>query len=102
MGYKKSAADYVKRFIENSFAPYSPRKVEIAEHSDAGLEELLRYEWQEDALKALSERGIRIEVYLGSGDNITDVEAAYAFFVPFATVCLINGANHFLQGAECE
>jgi hypothetical protein len=102
IGYKKSAADYVKRFIANSFAPYIPRKVEIAEHSDAGLEELLRYEWQEEALKALRERGVRIEVYLGSDDNITDVEAAYAFFVPFATVHLIKGANHFLQGAECE
>jgi hypothetical protein len=48
------------------------------------------------------ERGVRIEVYLGSDDNITDVEAAYAFFVPFATVHLFKGANHFLQGEERE
>ncbi len=102
MGYKKNAVDYVKRFIENSFAPYSPQKIEIAEHHYGGLEELLHYEWQEDALKAVTERGIRIEVYLGSDDKITDVEAAYAFFVPFATVHLIKGANHFLQGEECE
>lgn len=102
MGYRKSAEGYVNRFIENCFAPYNEQKVELAEHSYAGLEELLYYEWREDALKALRERGTRIEVYLGSDDKITDVEAAYAFFVPFATVHLIKGANHFLQGEERE
>ena len=102
MGYKKSAAGYVNRFIENCFAPYLPQKVEVAEHNYGGLEELLRYEWHEDALKAVREKGVRIEVYLGSDDNITDVEAAYAFFVPFATVHLFKGANHFLQGEERE
>jgi hypothetical protein len=102
MGYRKSAAGYVNRFTENCFAPYKAQKIEIAEHSYAGLEELLHYEWQEDALKAVTDRGVRIEVYLGSDDRITDVEAAYAFFVPFATVYLIKGANHFLQGEEYE
>lgn len=102
MGYKKSAAGYVNRFLENCFAPYNRQKIEIAEHNYGGLEELLHYVWQEDALRAVSERGTRIEVYLGSDDNITDVEAASAFFVPFATVHLIKGANHFLQGEEYE
>jgi len=102
MGYRKDAKHYVDRFTENCFAPYGRKPLEIAEHSCGALEELLGYEWQEEALKSVAEKGIRIEVYLGSEDRITDVKAAYAFFLPFATLHLIEGGNHFLQGEEFE
>jgi hypothetical protein len=61
------------------------------------LEELLEYEWDIDSLKILSQKGINIEVYLGSEDAIVDVEAAKDFFVNVATITYIKNANHFLQ-----
>lgn len=100
MGYQKESAAYIANFIENCFLPHAMQDVHFAEHRYEELDELLSYEWKSDELRSVIARGTKIEVYLGSEDKITDVEAAYAFFVPFATVYLIKGANHFLQGEE--
>jgi len=100
IGYQKDSEAYIRRFTENCFSPYPLQKVSFAEHNLEELEELLHYEWREEELQALLNRGTQIEVYLGGEDKITDVEAAYAFFLPFATVTLIKGANHFLQGEQ--
>ena len=100
MGYQKNSATYIANFTENCFLPHDMQDVHFAEHCYDELDELLSYEWKSDELRAVVARGTKIEVYLGSEDRITDVEAAYAFFVPFATVYLIKGANHFLQGEE--
>ena len=100
MGYKKSSKQYVETFTKNCFLPYSVETVTHKEHNIEALEELLSFVWSEEALKAVTNKGVKIEVYLGSEDHISDVEAAYAFFKPFATVTLIKGANHFLQGKK--
>ena len=102
MGYRKAGDAYIKKFTENCFLPYALQEVAYANHTVEALEELLHYSWKEEALQALVAKGTRIEVYLGSEDRITDVEAAYAFFLPYATVHLIKGANHFLQGEQYE
>jgi len=102
MGYKKSSVDYIEKFTQNCFLPYETEAVEYADHTIDELDELLNYEWQEDELSALVAKGIKIEVYLGSDDKINDVTSAYAFFLPFASVTLIKGANHFLQGDNNE
>ncbi len=80
--------------------PYGVKDVTYAKHSVAELEELLTYEWHAEELQTLVDRGISIEVYLGGQDKISDVGPAYAFFLPFATVTLVKGANHFLQIKE--
>jgi len=98
MGYKKNSMQYIEKFTENCFLPYSVQEVNYTEHTMTELDELLNYVWQEEALKALVAKGTKIEVYLGSQDKISDVVSAYDFFLPFATVTLIQGANHFLQG----
>ncbi len=97
MGYQKNSEAYLTKFIENCFLPYRLEEVKHAKHSVAELEELLTYVWDEKELQALTQRGTTIEVYLGGQDKISDVGPAYAFFLPFATVTLIKGANHFLQ-----
>ena len=97
IGYKKESGAYLAKFTENCFSPYA-----LQEHDAGELEDLLRYEWKMKELQALAESGTQIEVYLGGEDRITDVQAAYAFFLPFATVTLIKGANHFLQGEQDE
>ena len=98
MGYQKNSDLYLKKFTENCFLPFGAETVTYAKHSVAELEELLTYEWDTKLLKQLTDRGTTIEVYLGGQDKISDVGPAYAFFLPFATVTLIKGANHFLQG----
>ena len=98
MGYKKNSAQYIEKFTENCFLPYETQTVHYAQHELSELDELLNYEWQEQELKTLVASGTTIEVYLGSDDNISDAQSAYEFFLPFSTVTLIKGANHFLQG----
>jgi len=98
MGYKKESSAYLDKFTENCFLPYDVRQLHYSNHDVDELEELLYYVWDEKALHRLLGRGIEIEVYLGAQDKISDVGAAYDFFLPFATVTLIKEANHFLQG----
>ena len=98
MGYQKNSELYLEKFTENCFLPYDVQTVTYSKHSAAELEELLTYEWDVKELQRLKERGTSIEVYLGGQDKISDVGPTYVFFLPFATVTLIKGANHFLQG----
>ena len=98
MGYQKSSEAYLTKFTENCFLPYGVQDVTYAKHSATELEELLTYEWDLKELQQLIDRGTSIEVYLGGQDKISDVGPAYTFFLPFSTVTLVKGANHFLQG----
>lgn len=99
MAYKKDQDAYLKSFIKNCFAPYPQREVEQVETSAAELEALLYFAWTDELMQRLVTKGITIEVYLGSEDKIIDPAAAKAFFLPYATVYLYNGANHFLLTA---
>jgi len=100
LGYSKDSSAYLQKFTENCFLPHATQSVEYTRHSREGLEELLEYRWSEEELSALKREGVEIEVYLGEKDSISDVSHAYTFFLPYATVTLIKGANHFLQGEE--
>lgn len=96
--YRKDSTTYISRFVENSFLPFAPTDVEVTEEGIEALEALLYYEWPERALQSLTDRGVRIEVYLGEKDALIDADAARTFFARYATVYYIKGANHFLQG----
>ena len=98
IGYQKNSALYLEKFTQNCFLPFDVQSIAYAKHSIDELEELLTYEWDTKELQQLTQRGTTIEVYLGGQDKISDVGPAYAFFLPFTTVTLIKGANHFLQG----
>lgn len=98
IGYQKESQAYLAKFTQNCFDPYRTEDLSYAAHDLAQLEELLSYEWNREALQTLRDAGTEIEVYLGELDKISDVEAAYEFFRTVASVTLIKGANHFLQG----
>ena len=100
MGYKKNSALYIEKFLENCFLPYEQKEITLGKHSAQALEELLYFEWNITDLQKLLERGTEIEVYLGGDDKISDISAAYTFFLPFATVTLLKRTNHFLQGED--
>jgi len=84
-------------FIKVCFLPYSKKRVERSKTTVEELEELLNYEWDMDELKSLAQKGVKIEVYLGSEDKIIDVNGVREFFLKVATVTYIKNANHFLQ-----
>ena len=98
MGYQKNSAHYIEKFTQNCFLPHATQVLSYTEHTLEALDELLNYEWQASELEALVIRGVKLEVYLGADDKISDSQSAYDFFKPFGTVTLIKGANHFLQG----
>ncbi len=62
------------------------------------LEELLRYRWEAEKLRALWERGTVIEVFIGEKDRIIDAAGALEFFTPLATATYrFREAGHFLR-----
>lgn len=100
-GYLKDPDTYTEKFIESCFAPCDVGEVELdPDASEDQLRELLYFEWTSDLMGEIRAKGIRIEVYLGLEDRVIDVAGAREFFIPYATVTSIRGANHFLQ--ECK
>jgi surfactin synthase thioesterase subunit len=96
MAYRKNEEEYLRQFINACFLPYERRDVAREVTVLEELEELLNYEWDKNALKAVSDAGVVIEVYLGGSDQIVDSVAAKEFFLDVATVTLIKDGNHFL------
>jgi pimeloyl-ACP methyl ester carboxylesterase len=100
-GYLKDPSEYLHLFWENCFAPCPVETVETDPDADAEqLRELLYFEWSAELMENIRAKGTRIEVYLGLEDRIIDVAGAREFFIPYATVTSMNGANHFLM--ECR
>jgi len=98
--FNKNPQVYIKQFIENCFAPN--RLLEVVLNNEdivrkyQSLEELLYYQWDIEKLKLLKERGVHIEIFVGSEDKIIPSDKVKEFFLPYATVHTIKGANHFL------
>lgn len=73
MFFNKDANAYCENFLKNVV---SPTNTNISKYFSMGtaqeLEELLNYEWSEEKLQELVNRGTKIEVYLGSEDKIID------------------------------
>jgi len=97
MAYRKNEDVYLSQFINACFLPYERKEVQRSVTILDELEELLSYEWSKEELATLAKKGVVIEVYLGSEDQIVDTDAAKAFFLDVATVTYIKEANHFLQ-----
>jgi len=96
MAYRKNEDEYLRQFINACFLPYERRDVEHSVTVLEELEELLMYEWDKDALKALVKKGVVIEVYLGGEDQIVNSAAVKEFFLDVATVTYVKNGNHFL------
>jgi len=97
LAHSKNRAEYMKQFVDACFSPYNKKIVEFNKSTKDELEELLNYNWNIDELNSLAQKGVEIEVYLGSEDKIIDVEGAREFFLNVATVTYMKSANHFLQ-----
>ncbi len=97
MAYRRNEEVYLRQFMNSCFAPHA---IKVVEHSVTILEELdelLHFQWVFDDLEEIRQKGVTIEVYLGSEDRIIDADNARNFFLQVATVTYIKNANHFLQ-----
>ncbi|WP_457745625.1 pimelyl-ACP methyl ester esterase BioV [Sulfurimonas sp.] len=97
LSYTQNSTSYLEEFIKACFLPYCVKNVEQKSTTKEELNELLQYEWPLADLVDLVQKGVVIEVYLGSEDRIVDAQKAKEFFLDVATVTYIKNANHFLQ-----
>ncbi|MBY0541209.1 MAG: pimelyl-ACP methyl ester esterase BioV [Campylobacterales bacterium] len=97
MYFKKDENAYCQSFLQNVIFPTN---LDISKYFKLGtikeLEELLYYEWSEEKLQKLVDKGTKIEVYLGGVDKIIDASKAKEFFKNFATVYYIKEKGHLL------
>jgi len=98
LSFSKNSEAYTQNFMQNIVYPSS---FDIQPYFKQGsleeLQELLHYTWDEASLRALKERGITIEVYVGECDTIIDAMAVKAFFVPYAMVYYFKRVGHILK-----
>ncbi len=98
MYFSKDRDAYLQNFIASCFDPVDKdERVRLEAGKAEELDELLSFVWKVDELKELNDRGVKIEVYLGSEDKIIDAYKAKIFFLPYATTYMINHAGHTLQ-----
>jgi len=109
LSYTKSKDKYLSQFIDGCFFPHpkSTSSLSLTAHAKKDLQhtqtrveelnELLNFQWNQNDLQDLVDKGVIIEVYLGEKDMIIDVESAREFFLQVSTVTYIKNANHFLQ-----
>lgn len=97
MYFKKDSNTYIELFSKNVIFP---KNVDISKYFKIGtveeLEELLFYQWSEEKLQKIVDRGTKIEVYLGSEDKIIDALKTKEFFQKFATIYYIKDKGHLL------
>ena len=97
MYFKKDANAYCQTFLSNVL---SPLDLDISKYFKLGsieeLQELLYYEWSEEKLQKLLDKGTKIEVYLGGVDKIIEASQVKEFFKNFATVYYIKEKGHLL------
>ena len=96
--FTKDEHAYTQAFLENIAFPSSfDMRAFASEGSVEALNTLLHYEWSEEKLTTLVERGVHIEVYLGAEDKIIDAKCAREFFTPYATVYYLKSVGHILR-----
>jgi pimeloyl-ACP methyl ester carboxylesterase len=89
---------YVKQFSVNTSYPST---LDLSSYLKVGTKEelnaLLSYTWDNKKIQEVLDRGITIEVFLGSEDKIIDSQKAFDFFKPLTTTYFIKRVGHVLQ-----
>jgi pimeloyl-ACP methyl ester carboxylesterase len=89
---------YVKQFLTNVSYPSS---LDLFDYLNVGTKEeldaLLNYNWNENKIKEVLDRGTTIEVFFGEEDKIIDTQKAFAFFKSLTTTYLIKQVGHILN-----
>jgi len=95
--FKKSPQAYTEQFLTNITHPSTTDMTKyLSKGTTEELETLLHYQWDKAKLQELVDRGITIEVFLGSKDIIIDPESAFEFFGDVAVCYMVKGVGHIL------
>jgi len=98
MFFKKDEQAYKNNFIQNIA---KPSDINLDKYLSLGtyeqLDTLLNYEWKKEDFELLLNKGVKIEVYLGSDDKIINSSNALEFFRQFAEVYFIKNVGHILN-----
>jgi len=95
--FLKNRESYIKNFIKNSFFPSNPDSIlEIFDDSVESLQQLLEYRYSDNIFTKLEQKGVKIEIYLGSDDKIIDSHAAKEYFTGKAEIFFLQNRGHFL------
>lgn len=103
IGFDMDMDKYIDTFLQNIQKPYSNEQIyqyvkkPNKENGMEQLKEMLYYNWDNEKLNILKEKGIMIEVYFGSLDRIVATKKAKDFFMPYCDVYMINDVNHILN-----
>ncbi|NWF67132.1 MAG: pimelyl-ACP methyl ester esterase BioV [Campylobacterales bacterium] len=96
--FNKNRELYIKNFLDN--VKY-PSHIDISQFMCECVEDdlkfLLNYYWNEDKLKYLNEKGVKIEVFLGKADKIINSKVAVEFFKKHSTAYFFNDYGHLLN-----
>ena len=89
---------YVKQFLAN--VAY-PSKQDLSSYLQVGtkkeLEALLTYQWDNQKIQEILDRGTTIEVFIGKDDKIIDAEEALKFFTSSCTTYIVKKSGHLLR-----
>lgn len=92
---------YVKTFLQNVAYPSHmnlSQYLHLGSHDE--LEALLTYKWDEDKIRQVLDRGVKIEVFLGAKDKIINAQDALAFFDPIVTTYFNKETGHIQLANE--
>ncbi len=96
--FQNSPQEYTKQFLLNVAYPNNINLNQyLKEGSVDELKELLEYQWDKDRIKTLQEKGIIIEIFLGSDDKIIDTKSIFNFFSKIITTYMIKNTGHLLD-----
>ncbi len=96
MYFKKDSQTYCDNFLVNCGINQQQKEQYFQMGKYEELDDLLNYNWDEKKLQMVVDKGINIEVYLGSEDKIINSKEVLEFFRKFCEVYYIKGRGHLL------
>lgn len=94
--FNKDQEAYCKNFLHNCGFEKDDQDKYFKAGSSEELNELLNYNWDEEKLEELLDKGVFLEVYLAENDKIIDPKKALEFFKSYGDVYFIKNKNHIL------
>ncbi|MCO4845441.1 MAG: pimelyl-ACP methyl ester esterase BioV [Sulfurovum sp.] len=89
---------YVKQFLSNvAYPSKQDLSCYLQVETKEALEALLTYQWDNQKIQELIDRGITIEVFIGEEDKIIDSEKALKFFTSTCTTYILKKSGHLLR-----
>lgn len=88
---------YRLKLLKKSGFEERERELYAKEGAYEELSELLYFDWSAAGLETIADRGVNIEVFIGSADRVVEPEASAEFFGRFAKVYTLDNKNHILR-----